>query len=261
MAEFIIEQDDSFTVVTNTILRDKTLSMSAKGLLSTMLSLPPEWDYSFNGLVAICKEGKSAVRNTINELKEAKYIKISQSRNEKGYYQYKYTVYRKPYEERDLNKNYPTPENRTTDYRSSNEPTTENHQQLNTNELNTNELIDNKDKKDKIGEPEIKHNILTYELINMDYISNDDNSSFYFDDLFNEYLKNGYSFREMLGAIHYIVPRVISRNFIDEEGNQIKNKYGYFKNAMESNFKKLNSLSEELYPDDPSDSFWDGYEL
>ena len=258
MAEFIIEQDDSFTVVTNTILRDKTLSMSAKGLLSTMLSLPPEWDYSFNGLVAICKEGKSAVRNTINELKEAKYIKISQSRNEKGYYQYKYTVYRKPYEERDLKKNYPTPGNRTTDYRSSKEPTTENHQQLNTNKLNNNELID---KVDKTGEPEIKHNILTNELINMDYISNDDNSSFYFDDLFNEYLKNGYSFREMLGAVHYIVPRVISRNFIDEDGNQIKNKYGYFKNAMESNFKKLNSLSQELYPDDPSDSFWDDYEL
>ena len=77
MSEFIIEQDNSYTVVTNTILRDKTLSMSAKGLLSTMLSLPPEWDYSFNGLVAICKEGKSAVRNTINELEEAKYIKIS----------------------------------------------------------------------------------------------------------------------------------------------------------------------------------------
>ena len=69
MAEFIIEQDDSYTVVTNTILRDKTLSMSAKELLSTMLSLPPEWDCSFNGLVAICKEGN---RNTINELKEAK---------------------------------------------------------------------------------------------------------------------------------------------------------------------------------------------
>lgn len=77
MTEFIIEQDDSYTVVTNTILRDKTLSMNAKGLLSTMLSLPPEWDYSFNGLVAICKKGKSAVRNTINELEDAKYIKIS----------------------------------------------------------------------------------------------------------------------------------------------------------------------------------------
>ena len=55
--------------------------------------------------------------------------------------------------------------------------------------------------------------------------------------------------------------RVTSRNFIDEDGNEIKNKYGYFKNAMESNFQKLNSLPQELYPDDPSDSFWDDYEL
>ena len=49
----------------------------------------------------------------------------------------------------------------------------------------------------------------------------------------------------------------ISSSIYDE----IKNKYGYFKNAMESNFQKLNSLPQELYPDDPSDSFWDDYEL
>lgn len=261
MAEFIIEQDDSFTVVTNTILRDKSLSMSAKGLLCTMLSLPPEWDYSFNGLVSICKEGKSAVRNTINELKDAKYIKISQSRSDKGYYQYKYTVYRKPYEERNLNKNYPTPENRTTDNRTSEEPMTDNQHQLNTNKLNIKELIEKKDKYDKTGEPEIKHNIFTLELINMDYISKDDSSSFYFDDLFKEYLDGGYSYREIFGAIHYIVPRVVNRNFIDEDGNEIKNKYGYFKNAMECNFEKLNNYSKELYPEDPNDKFWDSYEL
>ena len=261
MAEFFVEQDDSFTVVTNTILRDKRLSMNAKGLLCTMLSLPPEWDYSFNGLVSICKEGKSAVRNTINELKEAKYIKISQSRSEKGYYQYKYTVYRKPYEERDLNENYPTPENRTTDYRTSDEPNTENQQQLNTNKLNNNELIDKKDKYDKSNHPNIEHHFLTKELVNLNYITNEDASSFYFDDLFNEYLNGGYSFRELLGAIHYIVPRVISRNFIDDEGNEIKNKYGYFKNAMEFNFQKLNNLSQSIYPEDPNDKFWDSYEL
>lgn len=261
MAEFIIEQDDSFTVVTNTILRDKSLSMSAKGLLCTMLSLPPEWDYSFNGLVAICKEGKSAVRNTINELKDAKYIKISQSRSDKGYYQYKYTVYRKPYEERDLNKNYPTPENRTSDNRTSEEPTTDNQPQLNTNKLNTKELIDKKDKYDKTGEPEIKHSIFTLELMRMDYLSKDDSGSFYFDELFKEYLDGGYTYREIFGAIHYIVPRVVNRNFIDDEGNEITNKYGYFKNAMESNFRKLNSYSQELYPDDPNSSLWDNFEL
>lgn len=258
MTEFVIERDDTFTVVTNNILRNKNLSLSAKGLLCTMLSLPPEWDYSFNGLVAICKEGKASVRNAINELKDAKYIKISQSRNEKGYYQYKYTVYRKPFEERDLNVNYPTPDYRTTDYRTSDYRSSENQQQLNTNKLNIKELID---KYDKTGEPEIKHNNLTLELIKLNYIKEDDNSSFYFDDLFKEYLSNGYSYREILGAIHYIVPRVTSRNCIDEDGNEIQNKYGYFKNAIESNFRKLNSLPQELYPDDPSDSFWDDYEL
>ena len=261
MSEFEVERDDSFTVVTNNILRDKQLSMSAKGLLCTMLSLPPEWDYSFNGLVAICKEGKSAVRNTINELKDAKYIKISQYRSERGYYQYKYTVYRKPYENRDLSNNYPTPENRTTDYQSSVEPNTENQQQLNTNKLNTNELIDKKDKYDKSNHPNYEHHFLTKELVNLNYITNEDASSFYFDDLFNEYLNGGYSFRELLGAIHYIVPRVISRNFIDDEGNEIKNKYGYFKNAMELNFQKLNNLSQVIYPEDPNDKFWDSYEL
>lgn len=261
MREFEIEQDDSFTVITNNILRNKELSNSAKGLLCTILSLPPDWDYSFNGLVAICKEGKSAIRNTINELKYAKYIKISQYRNEKGYYQYKYTVYRKPYEERDLNKNYPTPENRTTDNRSSDEPKTENQLQLNTNKLNKEELIDKKDKYDKTNNLYVEHNFLTKELINLNYITNEDLSSFYFDDLFNEYINDGYSVRELLGAIHYIVPRVISRNFIDEDGNEIKNKYGYFKNAMECNFEKLNNYSKELYPEDPNDKFWDSYEL
>lgn len=237
MTEFVIERDDTFTIVTNNILRNKNLSLSAKGLLCTMLSLPPEWDYSFKGLVAICKEGKASVRNAINELKDAKYIKISQSRNEKGYYQYKYTVYRKPYEERDLNENYPTPDYRTSDYRSS-----EKQQQLNTKELI--------DKYDKTGEPEIKHNNLTMELINLNYIKETDNVSFYFDDLFKEYLNNGYSYRELLGAIHYIVPRVINRHFIDEDGNEITNKYGYLKSSIEANFRKLNNLSKNLYSDD-----------
>ena len=43
--------------------------------------------------------------------------------------------------------------------------------------------------------------------------------------------------------------------------NEIKNKYGYFKNAIESNFNKLNNLGKELYPDDPNDKFWDDFEL
>ncbi|MCI6265743.1 MAG: helix-turn-helix domain-containing protein, partial [Erysipelotrichaceae bacterium] len=214
MTEFEIEKDDSFTVVTNNILRNKNLSMSAKGLLCTIFSLPPEWDYSFNGLVAICKEGKAAVRNAINELKNSKYIKISQSRNEKGYYQYKYTVYRKPYEEIQKNEFHPTPDYRSTDYR-----TSENQQQLNTNKL--------KDKYDNIDKTKIpEHHYLTKELFKLNYISDTDSSSFLFDDLFNNYLSNGFTFGNIISSIHYIVPRVVNRKFIDEDGKEIKNKYG-----------------------------------
>lgn len=241
MTEFEIEKDDSFTVVTNNILRNKNLSMSAKGLLCTIFSLPPEWDYSFNGLVAICKEGKAAVRNAINELKNSKYIKISQSRNEKGYYQYKYTVYRKPYEEIQKNEFHPTPDYRSTDYR-----TSENQQQLNTNKL--------KDKYDNIDKTKIpEHHYLTKELFNLNYISDTDSSSFLFDDLFNNYLSNGFTFGNIISSIHYIVPRVVNRKFIDEDGKEIKNKYGYFKNAFESNISKFNNMPDELYPEKNDD--------
>ena len=241
MTEFEIEKDDSFTVVTNNILRNKKLSMSAKGLLCTIFSLPPEWDYSFNGLVAICKEGKAAVRNAINELKDSKYIKISQSRNEKGYYQYKYTVYRKPYEEIQKNEFHPTPDYRSTDYR-----TSENQQQLNTNKL--------KDKYDNIDKTKIpEHHYLTKELFKLNYISDTDSSSFLFDDLFNNYLSNGFTFGNIISSIHYIVPRVVNRKFIDEDGKEIKNKYGYFKNAFESNISKFNNMPDELYPEKNDD--------
>lgn len=241
MTEFEIEKDDSFTVVTNNILRNKNLSMSAKGLLCTIFSLPPEWDYSFNGLVAICKEGKAAVRNAINELKDSKYIKISQSRNEKGYYQYKYTVYRKPYEEIQKNEFHPTPDYRSTDYR-----TSENQQQLNTNKL--------KDKYDNIDKTKIpEHHYLTKELFKLNYISDTDSSSFLFDDLFNNYLSNGFTFGNIISSIHYIVPRVVNRKFIDEDGKEIKNKYGYFKNAFESNISKFNNMPDELYPEKNDD--------
>lgn len=241
MTEFEIEKDDSFTVVTNNILRNKNLSMSAKGLLCTIFSLPPEWDYSFNGLVAICKEGKAAVRNAINELKDSKYIKISQSRNEKGYYQYKYTVYRKPYEEIQKNEFHPTPDYRSTDYR-----TSENQQQLNTNKL--------KDKYDNIDKTKIpEHHYLTKELFKLNYISDTDSSSFLFDDLFNNYLSNGFTFGNIISSIHYIVPRVVNRKFIDEDGKEIKNKYGYFKNAFESNISKFNNMPDELYSEKNDD--------
>ncbi len=63
MAKFKIEKNKNYTIMSNYHLRDKNLSYKAKGLLSFMLSLPDDWDYSINGLVAISKEGVFNAKN------------------------------------------------------------------------------------------------------------------------------------------------------------------------------------------------------
>lgn len=123
----------------------------------------------------------------------------------------------------------PTTENRSVGYR-----ITENQR-----ELSNNKLKDKINKYVKYSELKLKHNPLTDDLVRQKYINNkSQHELFLFDKLFNDYLANGKSYMELFGAINYIVLRIISRNFIDEDGNKIANKYGYFKNSLESNFKK-----------------------
>ena len=73
-----INKNNNYTVMSNYHLRDRELSLKAKGLLSMMLSLPDDWDYSIAGLVAICKENETDIKAILNELEKLKYIiKIS----------------------------------------------------------------------------------------------------------------------------------------------------------------------------------------
>ena len=96
MANFKIDKTKDFTVMSNYHLRDKSLSLKAKGLLSFMLSLPENWDYSTNGLVAICKESRDAIKSTLDELKKNGYLVIEKVRGEKGLYEYNYIIHEKP---------------------------------------------------------------------------------------------------------------------------------------------------------------------
>lgn len=84
MAVFRIERNKNYTVMSNYHLRDKSISLKAKGLLSQMLSLPEEWDYTLSGLACINKESKDAIRTAVNELEQAGYIRRRQTRNERG---------------------------------------------------------------------------------------------------------------------------------------------------------------------------------
>ena len=71
-----VEKNTNYTVMSNWHLKDKSLSLKSKGLLSVVLSLPDGWDYSVAGLVAICKESAAAVHSALDELKEHGYLEI-----------------------------------------------------------------------------------------------------------------------------------------------------------------------------------------
>lgn len=79
-----VQRNGNYTVMANYHLRDRALSLKAKGLFSLLLSLPDDWDFSLPGLVAICKEGMDAIRDAVKELEALGYIIRSRVRNAKG---------------------------------------------------------------------------------------------------------------------------------------------------------------------------------
>ena len=84
MAVFRVERNKGYTVMSNHHLRNKELSLKAKGLLSQMLSLPEDWDYTLAGLSFINREKIDAIREAVKELERAGYIVRSRERDEKG---------------------------------------------------------------------------------------------------------------------------------------------------------------------------------
>lgn len=102
MATIRVHKTKNYTVMSNTHLRDKKLSLKAKGLLSVMLSLPDTWGYSIAGLVAISKENETAVKSALNELKNNNYVVVTKENPTKsngGRIKYTYEVYEEPYKQ------------------------------------------------------------------------------------------------------------------------------------------------------------------
>ena len=135
MAVFRVERNSGYTVMSNHHLRNKELTLKAKGLLSQMLSLTEDWDYTLAGLSHINRESIDAIRTAVWELEKAGYILRRQGRDEKGKMTaIEYTIYEQP---QPVLENpipgKPMLENPTTD-----NPTSENPTQLNKELLKTN---------------------------------------------------------------------------------------------------------------------------
>ena len=122
MAVFRVEKNKGYTVMSNHHLRNKELTLKAKGLLSQMLSLPENWDYTLAGLSHINKESIDAIRTA--ELEKAGYIERAQGRDEKGKMTaITYTIYEQPIS--------PVLDQPVLENPTSNKPTSENPMQLN----------------------------------------------------------------------------------------------------------------------------------
>lgn len=87
-----------FTTIPKKYLKNKTLSLKAKGLLTTMFALPDEWNYNIKGLCSLTNTGEKQIKNILNELQALGYLEIKKTRNEKGQFEYNYYIYHEPIE-------------------------------------------------------------------------------------------------------------------------------------------------------------------
>lgn len=98
MAVFRIEKTRDYTVMSNHHLRNAGLSLKSKGLLSMMLSLPENWNYTTRGLAKICKEGTDSIGSALKELERAGYIVRNRLRDSKGkIVDVEYVIYETPH--------------------------------------------------------------------------------------------------------------------------------------------------------------------
>ena len=148
MAVFRVERNTGYTVMSNHHLRNKELSLKAKGLLSQMLSLPEDWDYTLKGLSLINREKIDAIREAIKELERAGYIVRSRERDEKGRLRgADYVIFEQP---QPPTPDLPTLENPTLDNPMQEKPTLEKPTLENPTQLNKDIQRTDLPKKEKI---------------------------------------------------------------------------------------------------------------
>ena len=109
--ECIVQRQTGYTVLNNYLLRDKSIGIKAKGLLTVMLSLPEDWEYTIAGLCVILGEGKQVIRSAVQELEKAGYITRQQLTGEGGKFGKNQYIIR----EFPVSVQEPLSENRTTD--------------------------------------------------------------------------------------------------------------------------------------------------
>ena len=130
-----VHKTENYTVMSNYHFKEKKMSLKAKGLLSLMLSLPDDWNYSVSGLVTLSKDGKDSVMSALSELEKFGYLKRSKITNNKGQFSgVEYDIFEHPQQE------IPIAENPISAKSHAENPPQLNTKELNTKGLNTNNI-------------------------------------------------------------------------------------------------------------------------
>lgn len=126
-----VHKTSNFTVMSNYHFKEKKMGLKAKGLLSLMLSLPDDWNYSVSGLVTLSKDGKDSVMSALAELEKFGYLKRERVVNEKGQFAgIEYNIFEEPQQEK------PIAEKPILEKQKAEKPIAENRPLLNTNSIN-----------------------------------------------------------------------------------------------------------------------------
>ena len=136
---FRVVKTKNYTMMSNQHLKDKRLTLKAKGLMSVMLSLPENWDYTLRGLAAISREGVDAISEAVKELERSGYVIRNRKRDERGRLSgTEYLIYEDCHMNSQPAQDAPEPEKSKRENPRLENPVQENPAQLNTNRSNTN---------------------------------------------------------------------------------------------------------------------------
>ena len=234
---FRVHKTENYTLMHNHHLKNKELPLKAKGLLSVIFSLPPEWNFSINGLAALSLDGRDSILTIIKILQDTGYMFLEKVRNDKGQFDTIYNVYEEPqnfegstesenptrYENVLTESENPSRENRVGAAES------ENTIQLNTNISKTKKSKTNKKYKKKNTYGEFKNVYLTNEhILQLNEIYKSENKVNEAIEILSSYkessgktYKNDYA---VLGSHNWVFKKVFPKGVKKESPAENKNK-------------------------------------
>jgi hypothetical protein len=264
MAIMRVHKNANYTVMSNNHFKEKEMSLKAKGLLSLMLSLPDDWDYSINGLATLSKDGKHSVMEALKELERFGYLIRVRITNEKGQFKgYDYDIFEHPvkvesYPQTDVENPVVDDDVNGPSYASPNSgkpysenPNTDNRTQLNTKESSTEEInyVKNKDRIDRIDKRKSAEFSLkepspfSKELIKAGYIEKEDLRIGEYNELFNRLIEeNGFELTR--SCLWYFIKQHKWRDGKDDNGEEVENRFAYFKTSMENGIRRVGHVNE-----------------